>query len=135
MAFTNLALTMYPVGSLYFSSLPESPAKCFGGTWTQLDDNKFLLPSNSFGQTGGSDTHTHAHKLQAAFNSNHASILWRYSRTASTWYANWYMRMPEDGYEPTSDTDQNYAADIIGSINNASNVPAYRTVYCWYRVS
>lgn len=135
MAFTNLALAMYPVGSLYFSSIATSPAKIFGGTWRQLDDNKFLRPSNSFGKTGGSDTHAHTHTLQAALNSSHATLVWLYSSTASTWYANWAIDTPERGYEPTIDKNQNYGADVVGSINNASNVPAYRTVYCWYRVS
>lgn len=134
MAFTNLALAMYPVGSLYFSSLPASPAGVFGGTWTQLDDNKFLRPSNSFGKTGGNDTHTHSHTLQGAFNSNHASLVWLYSRTASTWYANWKINIPQEGLDAGGEYE-NYGVDLVGSINNASNVPAYRTVYCWYRVS
>lgn len=133
MAFTNLALAMYPVGSLYFSSLPASPAGVFGGTWTQLDDNKFLRPSNSFGQTGGSDTHVHNFNLSAAFDSNHEYLTWRYS-ASRTWYPNWRVEVVRSG-ENISEEAHNSSLDIFGEINSADNVPAYRTVYCWYRVS
>lgn len=133
MAFTNLALAMYPVGSLYFSSLPASPAGVFGGTWTQLDDNKFLRPSNSFGQTGGSDTHAHNFNLSAAFDSNLKYLTWKYS-ASRTWYPNWRVEAVRSG-ENISGEAHNNSTDIFGEINSADNVPAYRTVYCWYRVS
>ena len=133
MAFTNLALAMYPVGSLYFSSLPASPAGVFGGTWTQLDDNKFLRPSNSFGQTGGSDTHAHNFNLSAAFDSNHEYLTWKYS-ASRTWYPNWRLPAVRSG-ENISDEAHNNSTDIFGEIYSADNIPAYRTVYCWYRVS
>ena len=55
-------LDAYPVGSVYISEEPVSPAVLFGGTWTQISD-RFLLaagPTYTAGSTGGSATHTHA---------------------------------------------------------------------------
>ena len=133
MAFTNLALTMYPVGSLYFSSLPESPAKLFGGKWTQLNDGKFLRPSNSFGHTGGSDTHTHHFDLYAELNSSHQYLYWNF-KSSPSWKANWWFG--SNLIDAGESTDANsYAITVDGKISGQSNVPAYRTVYCWYRVS
>lgn len=133
MAFTNLALTMYPVGSLYFSSIATSPAGLFGGTWTQLDDNKFLRPSNSFGETGGSDTHTHTHTLLAAFDSAQSYLDWKYS-SCDTYYPNWRIQVSTKGWD-IKEAPHTSGVDILGNINGSDNVPAYRTVYCWYRVS
>lgn len=36
MAYQNLLTVMYPVGSLYFSTTPTSPASIIGGTWSQV---------------------------------------------------------------------------------------------------
>ena len=36
MAFTNLLGVVYPVGAVYFSTTPTSPASVIGGTWTQV---------------------------------------------------------------------------------------------------
>ena len=57
----NLALAMYPVGSIYLSVNNVNPGTIFGGTWEQIQD-RFLLAAGSTyggGSTGGSDTHTH----------------------------------------------------------------------------
>lgn len=51
---------VYPVGSIYMSVNPTSPASLFGGTWQQIED-RFLLSAGSTytaGTTGGSATHT-----------------------------------------------------------------------------
>lgn len=56
MAWINLLETIYPVGSVYISTLQTSPSSTIGGTWTQITD-AVLRGSNSTGYTG-SDTHT-----------------------------------------------------------------------------
>lgn len=50
----------YPVGSVYSSTSPTSPATLFGGTWSQIKD-RFLVgvgDSYSVKATGGENTHT-----------------------------------------------------------------------------
>lgn len=57
MAYVNLGQVMYPVGAIYQSWSPTSPANLFGGQWTQITE-KFLYCSNSAGGTGGASTVT-----------------------------------------------------------------------------
>lgn len=57
----NLALAMYPVGSIYLSVNNVNPGTIFGGTWEQIQD-RFLLAAGSTyegGATGGTASHTH----------------------------------------------------------------------------
>lgn len=51
---------IYPVGSIYMSTVNVNPATLFGGTWEQLED-RFLLGAGTnytAGDTGGEATHT-----------------------------------------------------------------------------
>ena len=43
----------FPVGFIYLSQSSTSPATTFGGTWTALNEDRFLRPSNAW-TTGGS---------------------------------------------------------------------------------
>ena len=45
----------FPVGYIYLSSNSTSPASTYGGTWSALNEDRFLRPSNAWG-TGGSKT-------------------------------------------------------------------------------
>lgn len=56
MAFTNLLEVVYPVGSIYISTLSTSPAEIIGGTWVQLTD-AVLRAAEEVGYIG-EDTHT-----------------------------------------------------------------------------
>ena len=55
MAFVNLLEAVYPVGSIYISTVNTSPSSLIGGTWTQIT-NAALRASTSIGYTGA-DTH------------------------------------------------------------------------------
>jgi hypothetical protein len=60
---------LHPVGSIYQSTAPTSPADLFGGTWEQIKD-RFLLAagdSHAAGSTGGEEKHI----LTAAEMANH----------------------------------------------------------------
>lgn len=48
---------IYPIGSLYFTTSKEDPAKIFGGKWKKIED-KFILSSGkrNVGETGGEET-------------------------------------------------------------------------------
>lgn len=43
----------FPVGFIYLSQNSTSPATTFGGTWSVLNEDRFLRPSNAWA-TGGS---------------------------------------------------------------------------------
>lgn len=55
MAFINLLQVIYPVGTIYCSTVNVSPSSIIGGTWTQITD-AVLRAATSTGYTG-SDTH------------------------------------------------------------------------------
>lgn len=94
MAWINLLETIYPVGSVYISTLQISPSSTIGGTWTQVTD-AVLRGSNSTGYTG-SDTHTlsvdempsHSHQTPMCWidsgNMTISSARWVYRDSGTT---------------------------------------------------
>ena len=57
----NLTDTIYPVGSLYWSSKSTNPASLFGGTWVQIKDRFVLACGDTYktvGATGGESSVT-----------------------------------------------------------------------------
>ena len=69
------SLAAYPVGSIYQSVLPASPAALFGGTWEQIAQDRVLM--------GASDSHKAGSTVEAglpnitgqiAYNSNHGLV-------------------------------------------------------------
>ena len=57
----NLTDTIYPVGSLYWSSKSTNPASLFGGTWVQIKDRFVLARGDTYtsvGATGGASSVT-----------------------------------------------------------------------------
>lgn len=69
----SVKLMSWPVGSVYTSSKPTSPAELFGGTWEPIQDT-FLWcagPKHAAGETGGAETHTQT--VEEMPEHNHAS--------------------------------------------------------------
>ena len=69
------SLAAYPVGSIYQSVLPASPAALFGGTWEQIAQDRVLM--------GASDSHKAGSTVEAglpnitgqiAYNSSHGLV-------------------------------------------------------------
>lgn len=57
----NVTDTIYPVGSLYWSSKSTNPASLFGGTWVQIKDRFVLACGDTYktvGATGGASSVT-----------------------------------------------------------------------------
>ena len=53
MAWKNLLEFVYPVGSVYFSTINNPPAKTIGGTWQAISGLNLGLPTKSFGYDNG----------------------------------------------------------------------------------
>lgn len=53
MAFINLLTAVYPVGSVYFSTINDSPAKTIGGTWQAISGLNLGIPTKRFGYDNG----------------------------------------------------------------------------------
>lgn len=121
----NIADVIYPIGSIYMSMNNINPSIIFGGTWTQINDDRFLLCSSSSKQTGGSKKisvdqlpeHDHRIYCTALPDSGGPGI-------RRTWYAD------GDGYT-AFDTGINTGSTGTGQ----DYLPPYITIFAWYRVA
>lgn len=147
MAWTNILDAIYPVGSIYFSTVGASPANFIGGTWTQIL-NKVIRTGDSF-ETGGADSEV------IDFNHNHAMTLakatgpWDFTTGLSGIGYHDGDAAIVDGAVLTSnskcaDQFQNVCgpAEVYGGNNGValgektiSHLPAYQSVFCWYRTA
>lgn len=139
MAWVNVGQLVWPVGSIYFSSVSTSPADLFGGTWAAIDGEQtgFLRPGTSYGTKGGSNTHTHM---------TGASYYWgngenRVDITDLT-------TVPNSGgvssvistgrvacISTNAFTSNNNGGRRMMSTYNAVAIPEYTTVYAWRRTA
>lgn len=123
MAFVNIGLAVWPVGSIYLSSTATSPANIFGGTWSALSESRYLRLAGAFG-TGGSNTITvsnlpaHSHSLYGWNTADFAS-------SSSGGHGEYITRLPGSDY--ARDTG------VVGG--GAAFYPAYRNCYAWYRTA
>ena len=124
----------YPVGAVYTSFDPTSPAKLFGGTWTPIT-GRFLY-ANASTATGGSNTHT----LTEAETAVHRHIgLFAMSDGTKTTAFKGYGTYSADGLWGIVNTgdatgDIQRTADAGGGQPH-NNMPAYQSVYAWRRTS
>lgn len=139
---TSLDL-IYPVGSIYLSTVSTSPATLFGGTWERIQD-KFLLCAGSTysaGSTGGEASTT----LSAA-NLPHqtGSLLYHgYANGTNMQSATGVFSgsTPVSGYKLPTDahtSNQSIASinyDNGGSSTAFTNMPPYLAVYVWKRTA
>lgn len=86
MAYINLLEIIYPVGSMWISSINTSPAEIVGGSWTRIEDARFLMAGNGTrkaGEAGGANTITlttnqipaHSHSINAENSGSGGSII------------------------------------------------------------
>lgn len=123
-----IALKSYPVGSVYLSWSPTSPASLFGGTWAQIA-GRFLRAANDTA-TGGADTNT----LAVAQSPNHTH-LWRIGGKT----------MSGVGFAASSGSfafglasssgGSAVSVDSVGGGEAHNNMPAYQDVYAWRRTA
>lgn len=150
MAWVDIRNAIYPVGSIYFSTVRESPANFIGGTWTQIL-NKVIRAGDNF-ETGGADSEI------IDFNHNHAMTLNKANSTGS-----WAFSLNQTGIgyhdgdaaipdgavlTSTSEVMDQMPADANGPSKlfggnvgkplgekTISHLPAYQSVFCWYRTA
>lgn len=121
---------IYPVGSIYMSTVNVNPATLFGGTWEQLED-RFLLGAGTTytaGDTGGEAEHTltadempsHGHRLQYYNSSGSLSFGYQFG-----------------GKGALSGSDEQSSSGIAkaGGGQAHNNMPPYIVVYMWKRLT
>lgn len=119
---------IYPVGSIYISTVSTSPSTLFGGTWERIKDTFLLAAGSTYaaGATGGEATHTltvdempsHQHFLAANVNEN------EHTENSDIFsYAGW-------------NTYYHYSATTFSGGNQPhNNMPPYLAVYVWKRTA
>lgn len=124
---------VYPVGSIYISTISTNPSDLFGfGSWEQIQD-KFLLGcgTKGNGEVGGEENHTltieempsHSHKgyVEYGTNSNlNQSVPGQYNQINFTFHKEEYY--------------QTFIEDTGGNLAH-NNMPPYLCVYIWKRTS
>lgn len=127
---------IYPVGSIYMSTVNITPAAVFGGEWEAIRGRFLLAESDAHaaGSTGGEETHTltaaeapdHTHTLAVGQGGGAASFpAWGFPGAiggpSNSFRAN-YSLTGYTGAEPRATTPHN-------------NMPPYLAVYVWKRIA
>ena len=118
---------IYPIGSYYLSNTNTSPGSRFGGTWTQIKDQRFLCGYTSI-TTGGANTVTltvnempkHHHRLRdipplyiANLDTSKNQILAEHSTSAN--YCTYDDKMDDTGGARVTKTDPYSALVLCGT--------------------
>lgn len=129
----------HPVGSIYQSIEPTSPAELFGGEWQKIEDRMLIAASDTYPvkSTGGEATHNHTQDLTVPF------YIAGSGSSTSTYFAgyktgkSWTSAYKETGLTETEDTSftQVRGLQVLGDVNTASSMPPYYAVYTWLRTA
>lgn len=128
---------LHPIGSIYMSKYDTNPADLFGGVWERIKD-KFLLGAGDAYEAnseGGEETHTltvaempaHGHGVTSVNGSVYSDYVGG-SSGSSILIASRY-----NGYV-SAYSNPLYATNT-GSTQAHNNMPPYKTVYIWERIS
>ena len=125
----NLLDNIYPVGSIFISTVNTNPSTYFGGTWERIK-GRFLLAADdstyTLGATGGEATHTltvaempsHNHEAVSTSGSDRGLALYPFSMITQN-----YRLADDNVIRPT------------GGNQPHNNMPPYLVVYIWKRKS
>lgn len=125
---------IYPVGSIYMSTVKITPAAVFGGEWEQIR-GKFLLAEGDThvaGSTGGEETHALTNAELPAHNHNTSigiKSLYVDRDAAPDILAGGLLTT--SGFSGFMD----YTTGNTGNGNAHNNMPPYLAVYVWKRIA
>ena len=117
---------IYPVGSIYMSTVNVDPGTIFGGTWEQLKDTFLLGAGDSYtaGDTGGEATHT----LTVDEMPEHNHTVPRGQNIGTT---NWGIVR----FDTLNSSADNTRIAQTGGGQAHNNMPPYLVVYMWRRLT
>jgi hypothetical protein len=125
---------IYPVGSIYMSTVDVSPASFIGGAWERIKD-RFLLSAGDIyvaGRGGGEATHSHDSSLYAQVSFGKDYIHQNYVENEQYWESNYAYSLTMS--ESTDNHSRKNGVNVAGTIEDATNMPPYLTVYVWQRI-
>lgn len=134
----NVLESVYPVGSVYISTINTPPPSLFGfGEWQQIKDVFLLCAGDTYtgGESGGEAAHTlnvseipaHTHKIPF-YNSS-----WSEKTDVSTNAAQFgkWSDAGGVGFRTVFPNEK----ETTGGGKPHNNMPPYLTVYAWQRIS
>ena len=141
---------IYPVGSIYMSTVNVNPATLFGGTWEQLED-RFLLGAGTTytaGDTGGEAEHTltvneipsHTHGSKSLVGTMNP-LAWTTSASESGIVSGVQQHTDRYGQSGSNWGDRRYTINATHEHNSVgggqahNNMPPYIVVYMWKRLT
>ena len=138
MAYSNLGQVIYPIGSIYMSTTPTSPASIFGGSWSRIEGAVLAANNGGYNTTfGGSKTIGNSQlpilSGQIQPHGNEAgSTLWNPTGVFSSSTIQNFYRQPV-----VAKTEGASSINMIKfSIGGGQNYyPYHYGVYCWRRTS
>ncbi len=153
--FLYLLSQIYPIGSIYISTVGTSPSALFGGTWEQIK-GRFLLAAGEneantttdfgsmsvgelnrpVGELGGEATHTlteaelakHRHEKIYYADSGRTFGL---AQTGTSTNSSWYLDYSGANDNPGDALNTGYS----GGNQPHNNMPPYLAVYVWKRTA
>ena len=142
----------HPVGSIYQSVEPTSPAELFGGEWQKIEDRMLIAASSTYPvkSTGGETTHEHNwglrynlfyggfmgedNKVLRGLKYNEANI----AGTVEGVNIGDSKEMVSNtgiGDAYTTNTRNSAGYNLISNTSSASSMPPYLVAYMWYRTA
>lgn len=133
-------LAANPVGKLWASDNPTSPASIVGGTWEQIKDSFILAAGDTYaaGSTGGEATHTltfnemprHVHIQQKVVSDTNAVT--EVNKNKDGPYSGDELGVNQISWYSGK---QAVTTDFAGSDQPHNNMPPYITAYIWRRIA
>ena len=152
----NIREAIFPVGAIYQTTDPTSPASLFGGSWSQIQ-GRFLIGQNGtygLNKTGGEATHTLTTNEIPAHTHGKVTLkgsFWNIAYQDSNWLGG-----SCNGIVSKRQSSENVSSGPVDSINNDTdgftidashehssvggsqahnNMPPWYGCYIWNRVS
>jgi len=141
---------IYPVGSIYMSTVNVDPGTIFGGTWERLKDRFLLGAGDTYtaGDTGGEATHTlteneipaHTHGSKSLVGTMNP-LSWASSASESGIVSGVQQHTDRVGNSGSNWGDRLYTINAthehgsVGGSQAHNNMPPYLVVYMWRRLT
>lgn len=124
----NILNLVYPVGSIYLSTVDSSPGLFIGGSWERLKDTFLLGAGDTYtaGDTGGEATHTLT--VNEIPSHRHYTNLFKAGQAMNG------QSSVFDFYVQQAGTT-NYYTSYEGNSQAHNNMPPYTVVYMWKRIA